>query len=97
MLGWIPFRAKSLDGAFALLACVFDVHDYGRFSFRENFYLITVVIFVGMLLCRGAAELAQQSRIRLLRPMREIGVLAFVAFVVFIFLRPIDQFIYFQF
>lgn len=97
MLGWIPFRAKSLDGAFALLSRVFDIHAYGWLSFRENFYLVTAVIFIGMLVCRGAAALGQRSKIPLLRPVSEVGILAFAAFVVFIFLRPIDQFIYFQF
>jgi D-alanyl-lipoteichoic acid acyltransferase DltB (MBOAT superfamily) len=97
MLSWIPFRAGSVTAALQLVAKVFDIHAYGHLSFRENFYLIIALIFVGMLLFYFV--------ITMLRRTRSVWALAAVdtlatgacVFVVFIFLRPVAQFIYFQF
>jgi D-alanyl-lipoteichoic acid acyltransferase DltB (MBOAT superfamily) len=97
MLSWIPFRARSLGDALALLSRVFDIHAYRGLTFRENFYLMTAVIFLGMLIFRGAAELGRQAHPPMWREVAEVGLLAFAAFIVFIFLRPVEQFIYFQF
>jgi alginate O-acetyltransferase complex protein AlgI len=97
MLSWIPFRARSLEDSFALLARVFDTHGYTHLSFRENFYLVTAVLFLGMLVFRAAEILGLRVKPPLWRQAAEVGVLAFAAIVVFIFLRPVEQFIYFQF
>ncbi len=98
MLGWIPFRAGSLDKSLELLGKIFDVSSYSGLGFRENFYLITFVVFVGMLVL---GLLAQHARQRIVRPWLgyalEVGALSALIFIVFIFLRPLDQFIYFQF
>jgi D-alanyl-lipoteichoic acid acyltransferase DltB (MBOAT superfamily) len=98
MLGWIPFRAHSLELTFALLGRVLDFHSYGGLAFRENFYLVVFLILVGMLGLRWLTT----TRIPIfnagwVRYTAETLGLAVAIFVVFIFLRPISQFIYFQF
>lgn len=98
MLGWIPFRAQSLQASVALLGRVVDFSSYRGLAFRENFYLLVFLMTVGML----AAGLMARAKISFLakdwiRQIREVVTLSAMIFAVFIFLRPIGQFIYFQF
>ena len=67
------------------------------FEHWENFYLIVAIVFVGMLVVHFAVRWSAAIRSAALKQTVEIASLAFVAFVVFIFLRPVEQFIYFQF
>jgi len=97
MLAWIPFRAGSVDGALGLLARIFDMRAYGYLTFQENFYLIVAVVFAGMLLLHFAVKTLSQTRWPVVKPLAETAAIAAAAFVVFIFLRPVEQFIYFQF
>jgi len=98
MLGWIPFRARSLQDTFALLARVLDWRAYTYLSFRENFYLMVALVFAGMLLLWYVTQvLSAKVRPAWIHATAEIGGLTVVMFFVFIFLRPISQFIYFQF
>lgn len=98
MLAWIPFRAPSLSAAFLLLGRVFDIRAYGSLTFRENFYLVTGVIFAAMLITYWVRErLPRRIMWRPLFAAADFAVVSFVFFVVFIFLRPAGQFIYFQF
>ena len=100
MLGWIPFRARDVSTSIELLSRVFDLGSYTRLSFRENFYLVTFLVFVGMLVMRGAWLLRARASAAKTVPVLfiyETAVVAVSAFLVFIFLRPINQFIYFQF
>lgn len=73
------------------------VRAYGTLTFRENFYLITAVIFVSMIglhfVIRWSKTIESQSP----RHVVETGALALAGFFVFIFLRPVEQFIHFQF
>lgn len=98
MLGWIPFRADSLETSLTLMGRMLDFSSYRGMAFRENFYLIVFVVTVGML----AAWFITHARISLLRKpwFRQAGEvigLSSMVFGIFIFLRPINQFIYFQF
>jgi D-alanyl-lipoteichoic acid acyltransferase DltB (MBOAT superfamily) len=98
MLGWIPFRAASLSSAANLLGRVFDFRAYGHLSFQENFYVMTGSIFAAMLL---AWLLRENVYPRLswppLRSVIDIAAVCVACFIVFLFLRPSTQFIYFQF
>ena len=98
MLGWIPFRADSLENSLILLRRVLDISSYHGLAFRENFYLLVFLLTCGML----AAWFVTHTRISLVnkpwvRQGGEIAAFSLMIFVVFIFLRPISQFIYFQF
>jgi alginate O-acetyltransferase complex protein AlgI len=98
MLGWIPFRADSLESSLVLLGRVLEFSSYRGMAFRENFYLLVFLMTCGML----AAWFITHTKIPLLnniwfRQFGEIVALSVMFFVVFIFLRPVSQFIYFQF
>jgi D-alanyl-lipoteichoic acid acyltransferase DltB (MBOAT superfamily) len=98
MLAWIPFRAANLQQTFELIAKVFIPHTYLRLSFRENFYLFVFLLLAGMLVY---AFLKKLDRPWLRRPFvrwgAEVAVLSVMIFFVFVFLKPVSQFIYFQF
>jgi alginate O-acetyltransferase complex protein AlgI len=97
MLAWIPFRARSVHDSFVLLGRVLDWRAYSTLSFRENFYLIVAVIFVGMIAMHFASITLRGYKYEWPPQVAEIGLVAICGFVVFIFLRPVNQFIYFQF
>lgn len=99
MLGWIPFRAEGLDVTFAMLGALLDPERWFYLGMRENTYLITAIVFVmvmtGPVFWRGFAALGR-ARSLLARAAVWVGTTMVVAGVL-VYLRPLDQFIYFQF
>ena len=99
MLGWIPFRAGSLGTAVQMLGKTLDPFAYASLGMRENNYLIAALV----LACVIAAYFARQTLFPLLErhPAAWLATrcAAYSAMIglVFVFLRPINQFIYFQF
>jgi alginate O-acetyltransferase complex protein AlgI len=98
MLGWIPFRADSMSTTLALLGRIVDFSSYRALGFRENFYLLVFVITIAML---GAYFVTHSKNPflnnMLLRKISEFISLSVMIFLLFIFFRPVSQFIYFQF
>ena len=99
MLSWIPFRARTLGDALAMLGKVSDPRQYLSLGLSETTYLVTA-------LCLVLALAAHPTREHLLPaldrwPAASFAVhtlgYAFAIALVFVFLRPIQQFIYFQF
>jgi alginate O-acetyltransferase complex protein AlgI len=98
MLGWVPFRAPDVATTWALWGRLFDWRSYRSLGFRENLYLVVFCVFVGMLLLHWISRIEWTSRAgRMARDVGEVAAVAGTIFIVFIFLRPIAQFIYFQF
>jgi len=99
MLAWIPFRAQSVEMATEMYGKFFSVQEWLYLGMRENTYLVAAFVFVWMTLTFGVYEYAG----RWLRGYRWLGflgetiVLGMTTALVFVFLRPINQFIYFQF
>lgn len=100
MLSWIPFRADGLNATFAMLGAFVDPERWLYFGMRENTYLIAFLVFVIVMLgppfWRAAAAL---DRRRQALPARiTIWTAATVTLAaVLVYLRPLEQFIYFQF
>ncbi len=98
MLAWIPFRATSLQQTMNLLQKIVTPQSYLHLSFRESFYLCIFLVLMGMLIC---AFIAQAKHAFLQRPIiRRFGetvILSVMIYCVFIYLKPVNQFIYFQF
>lgn len=100
MLGWIPFRAPNVETTFSLWGRLLDLTSYRSLAFRENSYLVVFVAFVGMVLLYAMIRMQPRgdtTASQFCRASFEVGALAASIFVVFIFLRPVAQFIYFQF
>ncbi len=98
MLGWIPFRSPDVATTFALFGRLFDLHSYFSLGFRENTYLVVFIMFVGMLTLHWMGKIEWQGRLgRIVHGVASTVAVAAATFTVFIFLRPVAQFIYFQF
>lgn len=99
MLGWVPFRAIDVSHTLAMYAKVIDLSTYNSLAMRENTYLVAAVV----LLLTISAWVVQKwlieplKRVPLLWLLVESAALTVVVLTVFVFLRPITQFIYFQF
>ncbi|MBF0625725.1 MAG: MBOAT family protein [Magnetococcales bacterium] len=99
MLGWIPFRAQSVGDTITLYGRLFDPAAYLFLGLRENTYLVTALMLLAMVttwLVRSRLRPWLDGRIRL-RFAAETTLFAVAGILVFVFLRPINQFIYFQF
>jgi len=99
MLGWIPFRAANLNDTFSMWSKVFDYKQYSFLGLRENTYLVAalmlILFYVGYLYYHYLKpKLIQWYYTKNLIIIAEY---TFLILFVFIFLRPINQFIYFQF
>ena len=99
MLSWIPFRAESLSVTFSMWAKVVDPFSYAALGMRENAYLVAAVIMFGVV----ATYLIKNklmpifNRAGLTLVLAETIAFSVMIPLVIIFLRPINQFIYFQF
>jgi D-alanyl-lipoteichoic acid acyltransferase DltB (MBOAT superfamily) len=99
MLGWIPFRAEGLGAALQLLGKVLQPRAYLSLGMRENTYLVAALVMLMVV----AAYFVRETLVPWLETRPVAWALAqtaaySVAFaLVFVFLRPINQFIYFQF
>ena len=99
MLSWIPFRANSLSGSFIMLSKVFSLKNYTFYTMRENNYLIAALLLILVLFTNYCNNIIEPK-------LNKYNTLSFVfhtikysviIIIVFTFLRPISQFIYFQF
>jgi len=99
MLSWIPFRAKSLEDAFMMYSKLFSPHNYTFYTMRENNYLITFIILIMIMLAYFFNNFINP----ILERHKELSFVfhtvkyTILIIIVFTFLRPISQFIYFQF
>jgi len=99
MLGWIPFRAGSVGDLFSMWGILLQVKGYLWLGMRENTYLITALLLLGFLGRYWATVYLIPVIRRWVALSQLVETLAFgvIICLVFVFLRPISQFIYFQF
>jgi len=99
MLGWIPFRADSVDISVEMFLKVFNPSMYSWLGLRENTYIVAAVLVVGSIVVYNLH--GYFKRLELKKPsyavVFETVLLSILLPMVYIFLRPISQFIYFQF
>ncbi len=99
MLSWVPFRAEGLEEMAIMLGRVVDPRAYLTLGLRENTYLVAAALLcmvVGAYLVAKTVIPWLQVR-PILRIPVETAAFSVVCALVFVFLRPIQQFIYFQF
>jgi len=99
MLSWIPFRAPSMSNVMVMFSKLIQPSQYLFLGMRENIYIIAALliflVIVAYLIDKYLVLLI--SRYYFFRLSLETIVYAGVFLIVIIFLRPISQFIYFQF
>lgn len=99
MLSWIPFRADSLSTTFKMFEKLLQPARYTSIGMRENIYLITFLLLILFLTYYFITEYMKEIWVKFPIVSFWFSILkyAFIFVMVFTFLRPISQFIYFQF
>jgi D-alanyl-lipoteichoic acid acyltransferase DltB (MBOAT superfamily) len=99
MLSWIPFRAENMAVVVAMFKKLVYPASYTFLGMRENIYLIAGVLMLCIILAylfeRYIWNYIQKNFY--LKVSFETIAYTFALIVVIIFLRPVSQFIYFQF
>jgi alginate O-acetyltransferase complex protein AlgI len=99
MLSWIPFRATDLTDTFTMFGKLLNPGSLLVMNMRENTYLVTMIILLCFLISWFATTWVRPriSSKPLLLATVDLALYTVMILGVFIFLRPINQFIYFQF
>lgn len=99
MLGWIPFRADNVGIALDFYGKLMDFTAYSWLGLRENTYIVVAMLVVGTTIAYYVSNYFKELDIH--KPQRALIYESFLLIIllplVYIFLRPISQFIYFQF
>lgn len=98
MLSWIFFRSPNLSYSLTLFSKLFQFNNFFAFSFKESYYLIAALIF--LLYC--SSFLWNKYRVdKNINPFikKTLNLILYVVILLLIFtyLEPKNQFIYFQF
>lgn len=99
MLAWIPFRSASLQDALTILGKVITPSAYTSLGLRENTYLVAVIMLLLTLVAKPLSDWLARATASSQRFDALAYFLAGLCMVplALVFLRPINQFIYFQF
>lgn len=110
MIGWIPFRAEGLGHALDLWGRLFSLTTWlkpeyygGLFPFwlglhRDSYYVaLTVVLTIISAWCIKTYVIPRLETHPALMTLCEMASFAVILPIVYLFLRPTSQFIYFQF
>jgi len=99
MLSFVAFRAQNIGDAFGMYAKVLNPMLYLQLGLRENTYLQAAVVAVSIVAAWWFKEalLPALERNRGAKLLVQTAAYSVVFALVFVFLRPIRQFIYFQF
>ncbi|MDC3294790.1 MBOAT family protein, partial [Candidatus Pelagibacter ubique] len=99
MLSWIPFRSNSIETSFQMWIKVINPINYSYLGLHENIYIVTLLIALGILITYYVKEKTIKKKLskNVLFFIGDIVFISFLFYFTFIFLRPINQFIYFQF
>ncbi|WP_202923622.1 MBOAT family O-acyltransferase [Pontibacter fetidus] len=99
MLSWIPFRADDLTQTFQMFAKLLQPTQYLFLGMRENTYIVTALVL--LLFCTAYFSQTYLAETLNRKPVLKHAIstihFAVLIILVFTFLRPINQFIYFQF
>lgn len=98
MLGWIPFRVANMSTVLVYFKKIITPDQYDWLGLRENVYLITflllVILIITYLVVHYIKPLLKNT---IIWQLANSVVLTIAIALTIIFLRPISQFIYFQF
>lgn len=99
MLGWVPFRAAGLADALVMMSRTLQPQQYFVLGLRENTYLVAALMLLAMTAVYGIRQytIPIRSRHPELFVLPDSLVYGAAFGLVFVFLRPVEQFIYFQF
>ncbi len=98
MIVWIPFRASNIRETLTMYSKVFNPLEYFDMNLKENLYLVAAVLllvtYLASIIYKFYTRLSSNSKLKLFTSF--IIYLTTIPLII-IFIRPINQFIYFQF
>jgi alginate O-acetyltransferase complex protein AlgI len=98
MITWISFRAENISDAFTMYMKIFNPYEYFEMNLRENIYLVTTIIFLIALSYGLFVKFFNKSNFKKNNKFFTNLIVYGVSIpILIIFLRPVNQFIYFQF
>ena len=98
MLAWIPFRSDSVNQSYNLVLSLFSFERIFNLGLRENNYLIAALLLLSHIIVYYVSKFNVRKHMKeTTYYLVESFLLAILIATSFIFLRPINQFIYFQF
>lgn len=99
MIGWIPFRAPSLEYTLSAWSRLLDPAGYLVLNLRETTYIVAALALVGTVCAPFVYRCLEGLQERAPKLATAITAPAWVVIMMttFVYLRPLDQFIYFQF
>jgi D-alanyl-lipoteichoic acid acyltransferase DltB (MBOAT superfamily) len=100
MLAWIAFRSQDVHDVMQKYAIIFQPAKYRSIGLRENIYLVTFLLMIGIYLFGYFNKYFTPEYLKE-RPKLQYAVNfaigLFLIPLIIAFLRPVNQFIYFQF
>ena len=100
MLSWIPFRSETITSSLIMWKKLLKLENYGWLGMRENTYLIAALVLVAVLSTPFIRKIytswIKKSHCYKSQLAVESILFTIIISFVFVFLRPIKQFIYFQ-
>ncbi len=99
MLSWIPFRAANMGVVWKMYGKLFHIKEYSFLGMKENIYIVCALLFflTTLMYLYKTYFSSKIQRVILLPSLVRISAYTVMIILVFCFLRPISQFIYFQF
>jgi len=100
MLSWIPFRAESIENTFLMWRTVINPYAYSSLGMRETVYVITCLLLAGFFITFLIKQKVMPKILKLntsIVVVLEGMIFTIMLALVIVYLRPISQFIYFQF
>ena len=99
MIGWIPFRAPSLEYTLRAWSRLLDPAGYFVLNLRETTYIMAAVALAGTIVTPFAYRWLERFQERAPRATMALVTPGWIVIMTatFVYLRPLDQFIYFQF
>ena len=99
MISWIPFRAQSLSDALVMYSKILNPGEFLGMNLRENSYLVAALMLIVFIATWASQRFVKPliKQHKFLEAPVLITQYTIAILFIFVFLRPINQFIYFQF
>ncbi len=100
MLAWIAFRSQDVNDVMQKYAIIFQPSKYRSIGLRENIYLVTFLLMIGIYVFGFLNQYFTPEYLKErpnLRYAVNFAIGLFLIPLIIAFLRPVNQFIYFQF
>lgn len=100
MVGWLPFRSNSVSDLLIYINTLLDINSYNFYLKKTpalNYYLV-IALILSMVIAYGIKYLLEKSHInQYYLSIIKVFPMTIIVYLLITYLRPVSQFIYFQF